>query len=96
MGPEKASLRARVTGTVQGVGFRYFTKRVAGGMGVSGYVMNCHDGSVEVMAEGESETLKELLKLLKEGPRGARVEGVEETWGPYTGRFTEFSLRFGR
>lgn len=96
MGPEKASLRARIIGTVQGVGFRYFTARVAERMEVSGYVMNCHDGSVEVLVEGESETLKELLRLLKEGPRGARVERVEETWGPYTGRFTEFSLRFGR
>ncbi|MFQ5657362.1 MAG: acylphosphatase [Candidatus Methylomirabilales bacterium] len=96
MAPQKASLKARVIGRVQGVGFRYFTERVAEGMGVSGYVMNCSDGSVEVIAEGESETLKELLRLLKEGPRGARVEMVEETWGPYTGRFTSFSVRFGR
>ena len=95
MAPHKASLKARVIGRVQGVGFRYFTERVAQGTGVAGYVMNCHDGSVEVIAEGERETLEELLILLKQGPRGARVERVEETWGSYTGRFSGFTVRFG-
>ncbi len=95
MGPEKASLKARVMGRVQGVGFRYFTERVAEEIGVSGYVMNCYDGSVEVVAEGERGVLEELLWRLQQGPRGARVERVEETWGPYTGRFSGFVVRFG-
>jgi acylphosphatase len=94
MDPQKASLKARVIGRVQGVGFRFFTERVAEEVGVSGYVMNCTDGSVEVMAEGERNNLKELLWQLNQGPRGALVEKVEETWGPYTGRFSEFTVRF--
>lgn len=93
--PEKASLKARVIGRVQGVGFRFFTERVAEESGLSGYVMNCRDGSVEVLVEGEREALATLLGRLKQGPSGARVERVEETWGSYTGRFTGFSIRFG-
>ena len=94
MDSQKASLKARVIGRVQGVGFRFFTERVAEEMGVSGYVMNCTDGSVEVMAEGERNTLQELLWQLNQGPRGARVERVEETWGAHTGRFSGFAVRF--
>jgi len=93
---ERASLTARVIGRVQGVGFRYFTERVAEEIGLAGYVMNRSDGSVEVMAEGERSTLEQLLEQLKQGPSGARVERVEESWGPYTGRFMSFSVRFGR
>jgi acylphosphatase len=96
MVPEKASLKARVVGMVQGVGFRYFTELAAEEIGLAGYVMNCSDGSVEVMAEGEREALEQFLRQLRQGPSGARVEGVEETWGPYTGRFSSFAVRFGR
>lgn len=94
--PEKASLKARVVGRVQGVGFRYFTEFVAGEIGLSGYVMNCLDGSVEILAEGEREGLEQLLRQLRQGPSGGRVERLEETWGPYTGQFTGFAVRFGR
>lgn len=96
MTSEKASLKARVIGRVQGVGFRYFTELVAQGTGLSGYVMNCSDGSVEALAEGEREALEQFLRQLKRGPSGARVERVEEAWGPYTGQFTGFGVRFGR
>jgi len=64
-------------------------------IGLHGYVMNCRDGSVEVMVEGEEEALEELLRRLEQGPPGARVEKVEATWGSYTGEFTGFSVRFG-
>ncbi|MFQ5882640.1 MAG: acylphosphatase [Candidatus Methylomirabilales bacterium] len=95
MAPEKASLRAQVIGRVQGVGFRYFAEQVAEEMDLFGYVMNCRDRSVEIVAEGERAALEHLLRHLKQGPPAARVERVEETWGPYTGRFKEFSVRFG-
>ncbi|MEE9182471.1 MAG: acylphosphatase [candidate division NC10 bacterium] len=95
MVPKKVSLRARVMGRVQGVGFRFFTECVAEEIGLYGYVMNCRDGSVEVMVEGEEEALEELLRRLKQGPPGARVEKVEATRGSYTGEFSGFSVRFG-
>ncbi len=96
MTSEKASLKARVIGRVQGVGFRYFTEIVAQEIGLSGYVMNCSDGSVEAIAEGEREALELFLRKLKRGPSGANVERVEEAWGTYTGQFRGFGVRFGR
>lgn len=93
---ERASLKARVIGRVQGVGFRFFTELLAGEIGLTGYVMNRSDGSVEVVAEGDRETLEHLLRELRRGPSAARVEKVEEIWGTYTGQFTGFGVRFGR
>lgn len=89
-----AALKALVIGRVQGVGFRYFTEDAAEEMGLSGYVMNCRDGSVEVVAEGERSALEELLRRLKQGPSAARVEKVDAAWGPYTGQYRGFSIRF--
>lgn len=93
--PESASLAARVVGRVQGVGFRYFTVRLAEDIGLSGYVMNCRDGSVEILVEGDREALERFLDRVRQGPAGARVERVEENWGPPTGRFAGFTVRFG-
>src|SRR3970040_20488 len=76
MVPEKASLTARVIGRVQGVGFRYFTERVAEEIGLAGYVMNRSDGSVEVMAEGGRSHLEQLLEPVEQGRAGAPRGGV--------------------
>jgi len=84
--------RFLVAGMVQGVGFRYFVERVARQLSVSGYVKNLHDGRVEVYALGEAADLGELKSRLEQGPRGARVERVEEEEAAavdrYRGRFT--------
>ena len=70
----------RITGRVQGVGFRHFTHKLALGMGITGYVKNMSDGSVEVMAQSKSErTLEAFQKRLKEGPSFARVDDFERT-----------------
>lgn len=69
--------RYRVTGRVQGVGFRWFVEREARVIGVAGWVRNRADGTVEVLAAGTSEQLAALYKKLKEGPRAARVDQVE-------------------
>ncbi|MDX1566548.1 MAG: acylphosphatase [Longimicrobiales bacterium] len=68
----------RVTGRVQGVGFRWWTQKTASGLGLRGTVRNCADGSVEVHALGSSDSLESLEERLHEGPSSARVEGVEE------------------
>ena len=67
-----------VEGRVQGVGFRFFVERVALQCGVKGYVRNLSDGRVEVCAIGEEQTLARLREQLETGPRGSRVERVEE------------------
>lgn len=66
----------RVTGRVQGVGFRWWTRRTAERLGLRGTVRNARDGSVEIHAEGSGEALEEFRQRLEAGPPGARVEGV--------------------
>jgi len=67
----------RVTGRVQGVGFRWWTRAQATRLGVEGTVRNAADGSVEVQARGPEPALAELERLLQEGPPHARVHAVE-------------------
>jgi acylphosphatase len=78
---EKRPVEARrfvVRGRVQGVGFRWFVEREAHILGVAGWVRNNADGSVEVLAMGTREQLMGLRSRLREGPRAARVDAVEE------------------
>lgn len=78
MATETLARRFRVSGSVQGVGFRYFAEDVALRLGVMGYVKNLPDGSVEVYAIGSAYQLDELRGELGRGPRMARVERVDE------------------
>jgi len=67
---------------VQGVGFRAFVQRHGRALGLVGYARNLADGSVQVVAEGPAESLELLSQRLQEGPRAARVTGVEEVQPP--------------
>ena len=78
----QSSLEARryiVRGRVQGVGFRWFVEREAHILGIAGWVRNNSDGSVEVLAQGTRDQLGGLRSRLREGPRAARVDAVEES-----------------
>ena len=66
-----------VYGLVQGVFFRYTTRKVARKLGLTGIVKNMPDGSVYIEAEGSEEMLSELLKFTKKGPKYAEVSDVE-------------------
>lgn len=68
----------RVRGKVQGVGFRWWTRSRARGLGLAGTVRNCADGSVEVRVRGPEETVARFREQLAEGPPGSRVDRVEE------------------
>jgi len=70
--------RFLVRGRVQGVGFRWFVEREAHILGIAGWVRNNSDSSVEVFAVGTREQLLGLRSRLREGPRAARVDDVEE------------------
>jgi acylphosphatase len=72
------SRRFLVRGRVQGVGFRWFVEREAHVLGIAGWVRNNADGSVEVLAMGSREQLLGLRSRLRQGPRAARVDDVEE------------------
>jgi acylphosphatase len=65
--------RIRVTGRVQGVFFRAWTRDEARSIGVSGWVRNCPDGAVEAHVEGEQASVDELLRRMRHGPPHARV-----------------------
>ncbi|HTV59907.1 MAG TPA: acylphosphatase [Verrucomicrobiae bacterium] len=67
-----------VSGSVQGVGYRYFTQRAAGRLGLSGFVRNLRDGRVEVFAAGPLDRLAALKSELERGPSGAFVSAVAE------------------
>ena len=85
---EKATQARRfvVRGRVQGVGFRWFVEREAHVLGVSGWVRNNADGSVEVLAQGTRDQLLGLRSRLRQGPRAARVDDVVESEvGPVAG-----------
>jgi len=89
-----ARLQAVVRGRVQGVSFRYYTQRRAQELGLTGYVCNNWDGTVEVVAEGPRAALESLLSFLRVGPRAAFVTQVEVSWLPATGGFHRFEVRY--
>jgi acylphosphatase len=88
-------LEATVRGRVQGVGYRYFVLRRARRLGLAGWVANVADGSVRLVAEGESDAIGRLEEALRLGPPGAIVDGVSGVRMPATGRFGDFSVRSG-
>ena len=86
-------LTARLTGRVQGVGFRYWARRQANTLGVTGWIMNADDErAVEVVVEGEPEALSEMERRIRLGPPGAIVESVEARRGPASGEFDGFGI----
>ncbi len=73
--PEK-TLRLRITGRVQGVGYRLWATRTAASLGLRGWVRNRSDGSVEVLATGAPENVAALVEACRQGPSGGRVTAV--------------------
>jgi acylphosphatase len=69
--------RLIVHGRVQGVGFRWAIARAAESRGVAGWAQNRPDGTVEAVLEGESDAVEAVVRLSREGPRGAQVERVD-------------------
>jgi acylphosphatase len=81
-----------VEGRVQGVGYRAFTLKAAGQLGITGGVQNLPDGRVEILAEGPRVKLDELLKILRQGPPLSRVSDVLVQWHDATSRFPDFQI----
>ena len=75
MAPEK-TVRLRITGNVQGVGYRLWATRTAASLGLRGWVRNRRDGSVEVLATGASEAVATFIEACRLGPSAARVAAV--------------------
>jgi acylphosphatase len=91
----KERLEATVRGSVQGVGFRWFVVRHASRLNLTGWTSNQPDGSVRIVAEGETTALDDLIARLSEGPAGASVEGVDAHRSPAQDNLGSFSIRAG-
>lgn len=85
-------LHLTVRGRVQGVYFRASAQREARRLGVTGWVKNRADGSVEILAEGEEVAIRELFGWAQKGPSAARVDRVETRWRSFTGDFPDFRI----
>ncbi len=83
-----------VTGRVQGVFFRASTQREANRLGVYGYVGNCPDGRVEVIAEGAEEAVEALIGWCRSGPSGAHVDSLEVIEKHFSGQYDHFSIAY--
>ncbi|MDX1387965.1 MAG: acylphosphatase [Acidobacteriota bacterium] len=93
-GPEPSAVRIRVSGRVQGVGFRYFIIRHAEAAGAVGYARNLADGDVEIWAEGAPAAVAAVEEAARRGPRGSRVENVDVRRGEVTGSYRGFGVRY--
>jgi acylphosphatase len=87
------TLHLRITGRVQGVWFRASAKEKADALGITGWVRNCEDGSVEVLAQGSEEELKEFVKWCHHGPPSATITDVQEQNEPDAEQMTSFQIR---
>jgi len=93
--PESSEIVAAeifVSGDVQGVGYRFFTQRVAEELRVSGWVRNLPEGRVQVEVEGPRVRVDELLARLRVGPPGAVVTDMQVRWKGATGERRGFSI----
>jgi acylphosphatase len=83
-GAKHRTVRVRIEGRVQGVGFRAFVEREAAALGLEGWVRNRRDGGVETVISGPREALEKFLVRARNGPRAARVDMVKvlEEGGP--------------
>jgi acylphosphatase len=81
-----------VTGRVQGVGFRYFTRDAAMREGVTGWVTNRPDGCVEAWVEGEADAVMRMERAIRRGPPGAHVEDVQVAVEEPSGAYSRFDI----
>lgn len=91
---EKARAHLIISGRVQGVFFRAETRRAAGVYGVSGWVRNLPDGTVEALIEGKKNDVVSLINWCKKGPPASHVDNVTVDWQDYEGAFNAFDVRY--
>jgi acylphosphatase len=90
---QQSRVHLKIQGRVQGVYFRAAAVNQARRLGLTGWVMNCYDGSVEAVAEGIRAKLEELVRWCHQGPPGAVVKQVHTQWEEASNEFQEFRIR---
>jgi acylphosphatase len=91
---ERTRAHLIVSGRVQGVFFRAETSRAAQLYGVTGWVRNLSDGTVEAVVEGDRVDVDSLINWCKKGPPIASVDDVRVNWQAYQGEFKDFRVRY--
>ena len=84
---------AFISGSVQGVSFRYFTYHEALKHGLRGWVRNLADGRVEAVFEGEKERVEQVLEWFQNGPPAAKVENIEVDWDEPSESLNGFNVK---
>ncbi len=93
-GAGKAQVKLRIYGRVQGVAFRLGVVERARELGLSGWVRNREDGTVELIAEGDRRALRRLYQWCQGGTSSSKVEKVEVEQRPYQNEFNSFEIRY--
>jgi len=83
-----------ISGRVQGVGFRFYTRDIALETGVKGWVKNLPNGTVEIVAEGSKEEIETFMRQLKKGYLGRNISEIIEIEETYIGTFNSFEIIF--
>ena len=91
---ENARISLEISGVVQGVFYRLYTKRKADEIGVTGWVKNLPRGSVKIVAEGPNEKLTKFIKWCWDGSPSAQVSDIRVEWQDYEGEYSIFKIRY--
>jgi len=91
---EKSRAHIYVSGRVQGVFFRDWTRRKAKELEIFGWVRNLNDGRVEAVFEGEKEKIEKMIELTKKGPILAKVNKLEIEWQEFQAEFSDFEIKY--
>lgn len=94
MSDEMIRAHAIISGKVQGVFFRAETRKAALEIGVTGWVRNKADGTVEAVFEGDENRVAKMLEWCKRGSPFSNVTGVDVDWADYAGEFKEFRITY--
>ena len=92
---ERVRVHLIIYGRVQGVFYRYGAQEAARELGLTGWVRNNYDGTVEAVAEGPKGVLERFVEWCWKGPPRARVDNIELKWEQATGEFKSFGIGYG-
>jgi len=90
----KMQIHAIVHGRVQGVSFRYHTQLTAESLGITGWVRNLPDRTVEVLGEGTADQIHAFTNFLRQGPSGARVDSIDLSESEASGDYPSFEITY--
>lgn len=91
---EKSRVYVCVSGNVQGVNFRYETRKKARDLGIGGWIRNTEKGEVEMEIEGEKQDLEKIIGWIKKEPGFFKIESVEVFWKEFKDEFKVFEIKY--